>query len=66
MLHRLMRDSSMQSTRDFYASVDDVLHDAIGKLDQTRPDATGPGGTGGGTAAPPAGDALARAVSRLV
>ena len=32
VLHRLMRHSSMQLTMDFYASVDDVLHDAIGQL----------------------------------
>ena len=32
ILHRLMRHSSMQITMDFYASVDDVLQDAIGKL----------------------------------
>ena len=34
VLHRLMRHSSMQITMDFYASVDDVLHDAIHQLDQ--------------------------------
>jgi integrase len=32
VLHRLMRHSSMQLTMDFYANVDDVLHDAIGQL----------------------------------
>jgi integrase len=32
ILHRLMRHSSMQITMDYYASVDDVLHDAIGQL----------------------------------
>jgi len=40
VLHRLMRHSSMQVTMDFYASVDDVLHDAIGQLD--RPPETSP------------------------
>jgi integrase len=29
VLHRLMRHSSMQVTMDYYASVDDALHDAI-------------------------------------
>jgi integrase len=33
VLHRLMRHSSMQITMYFYASVDDVLHDAIRQLD---------------------------------
>jgi len=33
VLHRLMRHSSMQITMDFYASVDNVLHDAIRQLD---------------------------------
>ena len=37
VLHRLMRHSSMQITMDFYASVDDVLHDAIGRLDRASP-----------------------------
>jgi integrase len=32
VLHRLMRHSSMQITMDYYASVDDALHDAIGQL----------------------------------
>jgi integrase len=32
ILHRLMRHSSMQITMDYYASVDDALHDAIGQL----------------------------------
>src|ERR671937_539065 len=32
ILHRLMRHSSMQITMVYYASVDDVLHDAIGEL----------------------------------
>lgn len=32
MLHELMRHSSMQVTMDYYASVDDVLHDAIRNL----------------------------------
>ena len=32
VLHRLMRHSSMQLTMDFYANVDDTLHDAIGQL----------------------------------
>ena len=32
VLHRLMRHSSMQVTMDFYASVDDALHDAIKDL----------------------------------
>lgn len=32
ILHRLMRHSSMQVTMDYYASVDDVLNDAIGNL----------------------------------
>jgi integrase len=37
ILHRLMRHTSMQITMDFYASVDDVLHDAIRQLDQASP-----------------------------
>ena len=37
VLHRLMRHTSMQITMDFYASVDDVLHDAIRQLDQGSP-----------------------------
>ncbi len=37
VLHRLMRHSSMQITMDFYASVDNVLHDAIRQLDQASP-----------------------------
>ena len=32
ILHRLMRHSSMQVTMDYYASVDDVLNDAIQDL----------------------------------
>jgi integrase len=32
ILHSLMRHSSMQITMDYYASVDDVLHDAIKEL----------------------------------
>lgn len=32
VLHRLMRHSSMQITMDYYASVDDALHAAIGNL----------------------------------
>jgi len=32
ILHRLMRHSSMQITMDYYASVDDALHEAIGQL----------------------------------
>jgi integrase len=32
ILHRLMRHSSMQITMDYYASVDDALHEAIGEL----------------------------------
>ncbi len=32
VLHRLMRHSSMQITMDYYASVDDTLHDAIADL----------------------------------
>jgi hypothetical protein len=44
VLHRLMRHSSMQITMDFYASVDDVLHDAIRQLDQASPKGT-PGNT---------------------
>jgi integrase len=32
ILHRLMRHSSMQVTMDYYASVDDALHDAIKEL----------------------------------
>jgi integrase len=32
ILHRLMRHSSMQITMDYYANVDDVLHDAIREL----------------------------------
>lgn len=32
ILHRLMRHSSMQITMDYYANVDDVLHDAIESL----------------------------------
>jgi integrase len=32
ILHALMRHSSMQITMDYYASVDDVLQDAIGSL----------------------------------
>jgi integrase len=32
VLHRLMRHSSMQLTMDFYGNVDDVLHEAIGRL----------------------------------
>ncbi|MBN9523088.1 site-specific integrase [bacterium] len=32
VLHRLMRHSSMQITMDYYASVDDALHDAIADL----------------------------------
>lgn len=35
LLHRLMRHSSMQITMDFYASVDDVLHEAINQLDKS-------------------------------
>jgi integrase len=45
ILHRLMRHSSMQITMDFYASVDDVLHEAIRQLDRpptTPPPADGP------------------------
>jgi integrase len=40
VLHRLMRHSSMQITMDFYASVDDVLHDAIRQLDRSSPKTT--------------------------
>jgi integrase len=32
ILHRFMRHSSMQVTMDYYASVDDALHDAIKEL----------------------------------
>jgi len=32
MLHELMRHSSMQITMDYYASVDDVLQEAINEL----------------------------------
>jgi integrase len=32
ILHRLMRHSSMQLTMDFYANVDDSLHDAMHAL----------------------------------
>ena len=32
VLHRLMRHRSMQITMDYYASVDDALHDAIARL----------------------------------
>lgn len=32
IMHRLMRHSSMQVTMDYYASVDDALHDAINDL----------------------------------
>lgn len=32
ILHRLMRHSSMQVTMDYYSSVDDVLHKAMGEL----------------------------------
>jgi integrase len=32
ILHRMMRHSSMQITMDYYASVDDALHDAIREL----------------------------------
>jgi integrase len=32
ILHRLMRHSSMQVTMDYYANVDDALHDAINTL----------------------------------
>jgi integrase len=32
ILHQLMRHSTMQVTMDYYANVDDVLQDAIGKL----------------------------------
>jgi hypothetical protein len=52
VLHRLMRHSTMQVTMDFYASVDDVLHDKIGQLDnsQALPGANRP--TAGPTAGP--------------
>jgi integrase len=33
ILHRLMRHSTMQTTMDFYASVDDALQDAIDLLE---------------------------------
>jgi integrase len=32
IFHQLMRHSTMQVTMDYYANVDDVLQDAIGKL----------------------------------
>lgn len=32
ILHSLMRHSSMQITMDYYANVNDALHDAIGEL----------------------------------
>jgi integrase len=34
VLHSLMRYGSMQITMDYYASVDDALHDAINGLTQ--------------------------------
>lgn len=34
VLHRLMRHSSMQLSMDYYASVDDVLHDSIKELSE--------------------------------
>jgi integrase len=36
VLHRLMRHSSIQVTMDFYANVDDVLHDAMQLLDAEK------------------------------
>jgi integrase len=33
VLHRLMRHSSMQITMDYYASVDNALHDIVNQLD---------------------------------
>lgn len=32
ILHRLMRHSSMQITMDYYANVDDVLHDVVNEM----------------------------------